>query len=409
MPSYHVEIQPGDAAAAASSGAGAVTTLNAPSLPGLVQRLESEGYTLRGMRTPVPDRSLRGYWQVIGEGEFTTFLRQLAVTLENGVSLAAALGTLARESQNPTLRAVILDLERSVRNGDSLSSALTTYPRLFSPVHVRLLEAGEAGHRLPEVLRQLAEYAELAGKAAIRIRTALIYPQVVGVFSLVVLGATFMFVGPKFIQLYEELGVQELPFATQVLTWFMTNVAPILVAALPVLGLIGWIFWVSGSRQAPFLMARIRTRIPLFGALYHNFALLRLTRLLAALLAGGVPVLEALRLAGQGAESPLLQAAMWDAIPHVADGESLATAFGHANILPPSFCSQIAAAEATGDLPGALARLGDWYADRVDYMAARIGALAEPIFIVLLALLTGWVIFGLFAPLVGVIRALSGG
>src|SRR5207249_1396536 len=120
------------------------------------------------------------------------------------------------------------------------------------------------------------------------------------------------------------------------------------------------------------------------------FALLRLTRLLAALLHGGVPLLEALRLAGQGAESALLQAAMWDAIPHVAAGESLAVAFGHAGILPPTFCGQIAAAEASGDLPGALARLAGWYSDRVDYLAARVGSLIEPPFILFIAMFVLW-------------------
>jgi type IV pilus assembly protein PilC len=150
-------------------------------------------------------------------------------------------------------------------------------------------------------------------------------------------------------------------------------------------------------------------RIPILGVLYHNFALLRLTRLLAALLRGGVPLLEALRLAGQGAESPLLQAAMWDAIPNVAAGETLATAFGHAGILPPTFCGQIAAAEAGGNLPDALSRLADWYGERVDYLAARVGALVEPLFILVLAVLAGWIAFGVFAPLVGIIRSLSGG
>lgn len=409
MPSYSIDIAPSAAASPPATSEGAHTTLNAPSLPALVQRLEREGYTLRRLRTPLPDRSLRGYWRGVGEGEFTSFLRQLAVTLENGVPLAPALALLARETQNLTLRGILLDVERAVRSGDSLSGALATYPRLFSPVHLRLLEVGELGGRLPEVIRQLADYSERAGQAAIRIRTALVYPQVVGIFTLVILSATFLFVGPKFIALYDELGVRELPLATRTLTWFISHFVPVAVVALPVLGLLGWLFWMGGTRHAPFSLAQIRSRIPLFGALYHQFALLRLTRLLAALIAGGVPLLEALRLAGQGAESPLLQAAMWDAIPHVADGESLASAFGHANILPPTFCGQIAAAETSGDLPAALRHLADWYGDRVEYLAARIGALIEPIFIILLATLTGWVVLGLFAPLIAIIRNLSGG
>jgi type II secretory pathway component PulF len=150
-------------------------------------------------------------------------------------------------------------------------------------------------------------------------------------------------------------------------------------------------------------------RIPVLGALYYQFALLRLTRLLSALLCGGVPLLEALRLAGQGADSALLQAAMWDAIPRVAAGETLSSAFSHSGILPPTFVGQIASAEASGNLPDALNRLAVWYGDRVDYLAARVGALLEPFFILFLAGMAGWIALGVFAPLVSILQSLTGG
>jgi len=140
----------------------------------------------------------------------------------------------------------------------------------------------------------------------------------------------------------------------------------------------------------------------------HAVSFERLARLLGALISGGVPLLEALRLAGQGAENPLLQAAMWDAIPHVAGGETLAASFGHAGILPPAFCAQVGGAEATGDLPDALRRLAEWHAARVDYLSARAAALLEPLLILVLALLAGWITLGVFMPLVGVIQSLSG-
>lgn len=401
MPSYHVEFTD-------LSGTSAQTALNAPSLPALALRLQQQGHSLLRVHARVPDRSLRGYWRRVSEGEVTTFLRQLAVTLENGVSLPTALALLAREMQNPTFRAVLLDLERSVQAGDSLSCALGTYPRLFSPIYLRLLEAGEAGNRLPPVLRQLADYAERSGQAAQRIRTSMVYPQVVGLFTLALLGFTFMFTVPRFQEMFRELGVRELPPLTQALYWFAGSVMPPLVCLAPLLAVAGWLLLRRAEQRAPFRLAALRLRIPVLGTLYHHFALLRLTRLLATLLEGGVPLLEALRLAGQGAESPLLQAAMWDAIPHVAAGESLSAALGHAGILPPTFCGQIAAAESSGDLPGALLRLSNWYSDRVDYLAARVGALVEPVMILGLAGLAGWVAFGVFAPMVGLIQSLSG-
>jgi type IV pilus assembly protein PilC len=402
MPSYHVLFTD-------PAGQSSETALSAPSLPALARRLQQQGYTLSRVSPPRPSPSLKGYWRRVSEAEVNTLLRQLATTLDNGVSLADALALLARETHNLTMRAVLLDLEHAIRDGDSLSCALSAYPRIFSPIYVRLLEAGEAGNSLPEVLRHLAEYADRAGQASQRIRTSLVYPQVVGVFTLAVITFAFLSVVPKFLDLFRELGVKEFPLVTQALFWLSATGIPALVILFPFAALGGWLAYARMDRRAPFVLAQLRTRIPVLGTLYHNFSLLRLTRLLAALLHGGVPLLDALRLAGQGAESPLLQAAMWDAIPHVAGGESLATAFGHAGILPPTFCGQIAAAEAGGDLPGALVRLANWYAERVDYLAARAGALLEPLLIFVLAIMAGWVALGVFAPLVSVIQSLSGG
>jgi type IV pilus assembly protein PilC len=402
MPSYHVQFADAD-------GQRSEIALNAPSLPALVQRLQADACTPVRVVPRRPDPTLRNYWRKISEAEVTTFLRQLAGMLDNGVPLSTALGLVARETHNWTLRAVLLDLEKGVREGDSFSAVLSAYPVLFSPVYVRLLEAGEASSRLPEVLRQLADYAERSGLAWQRIRTSLVYPQTVGIISLILMAFVFLFIAPKFMDLFRELGVKEFPFVTQTLFWFSAVFLPLVTLILPAVLLIGGTLYWRARRRGGFGLARLQARLPVIGVMYQNFALLRLTRLLAALLRSGVPLLEALRLAGQGAESPLLQAAMWDAIPHVAAGEGLATAFGHAGILPPTFCGQIAAAETSGDLPDALGRLADWYADRVDYLAARVGAMIEPFIIVILAALVGWVTLGVFAPLVAIIHSLSGG
>src|ERR1051325_9515172 len=116
MPSYHVEF---------SDPAGGVTeaALSAPSLPALAQRLGRQGHKLKRVRASQADRSLKGYWRRISEAEATTFFQQLAHSLGNGVSLATALGLLAQETHNKTLRAILLDLERGVRDGDTLSCA----------------------------------------------------------------------------------------------------------------------------------------------------------------------------------------------------------------------------------------------------------------------------------------------
>jgi type IV pilus assembly protein PilC len=401
MPTYRVEFS-------ASGGPVAQAGLNAPSLPALAERLQEHDCRMLRVLPQGPDPRLKGYWRRVSESEVCTLFRQLAVALSNGVSVAAGLALIGRETHNPVLRGLLADAEQAVRGGDTLSSALARYPKLFPAVHIRLLEAGESGHQMEAALRHLADYTERSGQAALRIRTSLVYPQVVGLFTLALLVASFVWVVPRFAELFSELGVSSLPLATRALLVAGSALIPASIVAVPLGGFAWW--WLSRRSEAThFRWAHLKLRLPVLGAVYYHFALLRLTRLLASLLRGGVPLLEALRLAGQGAENALLQAAMWDAIPRVAAGEPLAAALGHSGILPPSFCGQIAAAETTGDLPASLERLADWYGERVDYLAARVGAALEPVFILVLGILAGWVAFGVLGPLVAIIQSLSGG
>lgn len=402
MPSYRIQFEN-------TAGQASESSLTAPSLPALVERLGQHDCRLLRVIPRRPHRAIGAYWRKVSDADLITTLRQLALSIENGVSVAHALTLVARETHNYTLRAILTEIARAVCDGEPLSAAMSAYPRLFPDIHLRLLDAAERGNRLPAVLSQVADYADRTGQAAQRIRTALVYPQVVGTFTLLLMTATFVYIVPRFIELFHELGVKELPFVTRALIWASAAVIPSLIIGVAAAGVAWWVYLRRQERHAAASIAELRLRLPVLGTLYHNLSLLRLTRLLAALLCGGVPLLEALRLAGQAAESPLLQAAMWDAIPRVAAGESLSAAFGHAGILPPTFCGQIAAAEASGDLPGTLARLSDWYSDRVDYLAARAGALIEPLCILVLALLAGWVALGVFAPMVGIIQSLSGG
>jgi type II secretory pathway component PulF len=402
MPTYRVEYAEAD-------GPPRATLVNGPSLPAVEQRLAASGSKLLRVHAARPHPELSGYWRRISDVEFVAALRQLAASIGNGVAVPAALALLARESRNLTLRALLQHLHASVLEGDTLGYACSRYPRLFNPVRLRLIEAGEKSGTLPETLVHLADYADRELSASHRIRTALVYPQVIGVVSYMVLFALMLFVVPRFLDLFKELGVKELPLVTQSLVLFSRFLVPWMAVFAPAFLLLPWLPGWSPRAGVSRLFTELRYRLPVLGGLYHTFALFRLTRLMAVLARSSVPVLEMLRLAGQGAESPLLQAAMWDAIPHVAEGEALSTAFGRAAILPPSLCGQIAAAEATGDLPGTLERVAQWYADRLDYLSLRAGALLEPIFILGLAFFTGWVGMAIFLPLIGIIRRLSGG
>lgn len=393
----------------APDGARLEAVFNAPSLPALEKRLRQQEYTLLRVLPPSADVTLRRASRRIREVEVVTALHQLSASLKNGVSLQTALASIARDTGNPVLRAVLIDIESLVRSGDDLSSACAGYPDLFPDLYVRMLEAGERGERLGPVLEQIAFLAEQSMHARQRITTALVYPATLCVFTMVVLLAVFTFTVPTFTSLFEELGVRSLPLATQALLWLRNVGFPLLVFAAPLVALL-FVFLarfvrIDGNRFGVWL----RNRLPIVSAVYHELALMRLAGTLSAMAGSGVPILEALRLAGGSSESPALQGAMWTAIPLVAEGETLSASLARSGLLPATFCSQVAAAEAVGDLPAALRRLAVWHQGRVDYLAGRMNALIEPVVVTILALGAGWVAVALFSPVLGIIRSLSGG
>ncbi len=404
MPSYRVYCR--DAV-----GASVELSLTARSLPGLVQQLAAQG--LQAQRVlPGAEPSAAALQRVrVSESALAHFYRQLAIQLENGVSLPEAVEAQRREAGSPGLRLILTSILRGLRQGADLSSTLEAFPTVFSPIHTRMIEAAEAGNSLSEAMKQLADHTERTAQVAMRIRTALVYPQVIGIVALTVTLLAAMFIQPAFFRMIAEMGVgpEDLPWYPRAVQFFGAVIAPILGVLLPV-GAVGlWAVGEWGGRTLHPGWSYVRCRLPVIGGLYSALALFRLTRLLAALIDAGVPLLESLRLAGQGAENPLLQAAMWDAIPRVARGESLSQALSSSAILPATFVGQLAAGESAGDLSGALGRMGRWYGEQIDYMAARVGAVLEPIFVGAVGLIVAWMVTGTFVPILTVIQSLSGG
>jgi type II secretory pathway component PulF len=224
----------------------------------------------------------------------------------------------------------------------------------------------------------------------------------------ILFGITFTYVVPKFILLLTDLGVKELPVVTTSLLAASSGGLPVvlLLAAPPaILGVLT--FGLRRGSSSPTI-DRIRLRLPALGRLFESLALFRVSAMLSIFLESRVPLLDALRLAGQGADNTVVQGAVWQAVPLVAAGEPLGRALDGTGALPAAFCGQVSVAEENGDLPATLHRLSRWHAERIDAVSARMSAILEPVLILGIGAGIAWTVLGLFWPLMLIIQNLSG-
>lgn len=401
MPTYHYE----SVSAAGQPARGSAT---AESLPQLASLLEAQGWKLARVLPEQGPWPLR-YGIRVPNAELSAFLRQLAVMLRNQVPVPEAVGLMARECRNPTFQAVLHDVETTVRGGEPLSAALARYPRLFGPMQTATLAAGETSNTLDRVAERLAEYTDHAGEAVRRIRNAAFYPMVVCFVTTLLFAFTFVFIVPKYMVLMRDLGMKEFPPLTAALFALSQGGLPtlLLLTAPPVfLGLLT-LGLQRGSSSGT--LDRFRLRLPVIGRLFESLALFRVGSMLSIFLESRIPLLDALRLAGQGADNAVVQGALWQAVPPVAAGEPLGRALDGTGALSAAFCGQVSVAEENGDLPGTLQRLARWHGERIEAISTRMSAILEPILILGIGVCIAWIAVGLFWPLVMILRNLSGG
>lgn len=328
------------------------------------------------------------------------FTRELANLLAAGLPLSRALHLLRREASNPGAQNVWSSVHDDVVGGKPLAEAMAKWPKVFSSVYVAMVRAGEAGGFLHVVLQQIADFrtheAELKGK----VKAALVYPCVLGVFAFGVLIFLLTFFIPKFSGIFHQFGSQ-LPYLTQVVVAVSTlliHYGPF-VAVGGVLGVVGLRSAItSGSGQR--FVERTMLKTPALGKVTARFALVRFCRMLGTLVGAGVPLISALRTAKESLGNQTLGDAVAHAIEEVQRGTPLSRSLAATPILfPPSVVEMVAIAEETGRLDQELQRLSISYEAELDRNLRMLVALAEPIMLFCTAVCIGIVVIAMLLPI----------
>lgn len=341
--------------------------------------------------------------------ELTLFTRQLATLLRSGVPLLRALDVMERQEKNPKLASVIESLAENVRAGNSFSDGLTQYPKIFDKLYVNMVRAGEAGGVLETVLDRLAGFMEKSLRLRKRVKSALIYPSVVIFVAVVIVVLLMVVVVPKFEQIFQDmLRGAALPTITQIVinaSRFVQNNILVVIGAVIGAGILFRLLvrTPAGGRAKDFVVFKV----PKIGDLLGKANIARFTRTFGTLLSSGVPILDSLVITREIVSNRYFADAIGRIHDQVRDGESVAAPMSNEKVFPSMVTSMVEVGEETGELDEMLTRVAENYDEDVDNAVNGITSIIEPVMIVFLAVVVGFIVIALFMPIIKIIETLS--
>jgi type II secretion system protein F len=344
-----------------------------------------------GAQAPAPKR--------IPSRPLSYLSRQLADLLSGGLPLFNALSLLAQQTEHKRLRAVVLDLGDAVRDGQPFSDALARHPGVFSPLYLSMVRAGEAGGGLDAVLNRLADLLESESELQGRIVSAMIYPAVVLTVGVLTVGVLLTYVVPKIAGLFIDIG-QALPLPTRILLGISGVLSHWWWLLLALLVGTGWML--RQARAADIgkaIIDRMKLAIPLVGTLERKIQTARFTRNLGVMIGQGVPMLQALEVAGFTVANDRLREAIGGLRDAVQEGGSLSTAMASSGQFAPFVSNLVAVGEESGTLETALLKIATSYEREADRTLRVLTTVMEPLLIVVVGLIVMFIVISMLLPI----------
>ena len=336
----------------------------------------------------------------VKQKDIALFTRQLATMMKAGVPLLQAFDIVGRGAVNPRLTKLLSDIRADVETGTSLSAAFRKHPMQFDALYCNLVEAGEAGGILEQLLERLSIYQEKTIALKNKIKAALMYPVAVLMVAFIVVVVIMVKVVPAFKEVFSSFGA-DLPGPTLV----VIAMSEFFVATWPFILLVmvggSYMFMQAWRRseKMQMVMDRLLLRIPIFGALINKSVIARWTRTLSTMFAAGVPLVEALDSVGGSAGNAVYAEATQKIQRDVSTGSALTTAMQSTGVFPNMVLQMTSIGEESGSLDHMLAKAAEFYEDEVDDMVKGLSSLMEPIIIVILGTIIGGIVVAMYLPI----------
>jgi len=360
-------------------------------------------------------RDLKFTLPKIGSGvstrDLAIFTRQFATMINAGLPLVQCLDILSKQTEKEDFRAVIAQTMRDVEAGTTLAEALAKKEnnKVFDELFVNMVEAGEAGGILDDILQRLATFIEKAEALKRKIQGAMVYPAVVMTVACLATAFMLIFIIPTFARMFTAFG-GDLPLPTKIvmgLSSFLRSYWWVMLGGI--VGAIVMIRRYYTTEQGHMQIDRLLLKVPVLGDVIRKGAVARFTRTLGTLISSGVPILTGLEITARTAGNRVVQEAIMAARASIREGETISAPLKQSNVFPPMVVQMISVGEETGALDDMLTRIADFYDSEVDTAVDALTSLIEPVMIVFMGAVVGGMVIAMYLPMFKLINVVAGG
>jgi type IV pilus assembly protein PilC len=338
----------------------------------------------------------------LSDKDLIIFTRQFGTMINAGLPLVQCLEILSTQSENKVLRETVGDVKLHVEAGSTFSDALRRHPKVFNDLYVNLVHAGEVGGLLDTILTRLAVYIEKAAKLKGQIKSAMIYPASILGVAAVVITVLMVWVIPIFAKMFLELsgGKMGLPGPTQLvidLSNMFTSYWYVMLGSI--VAIVFGIKKYYATAQGHMAIDRFLLKTPVFGDLIRKASVAKFTRTLGTLLSSGVPLLDGLTICAKTAGNKVVEETLVNARVSISGGKTIADPLAASGVFPKMVTHMIAVGESTGALDAMLGKIADFYEEEVDQAVAALTSLLEPMMMVFLGIVIGFIVIAMYLPI----------
>jgi type IV pilus assembly protein PilC len=342
--------------------------------------------------------------------DLVVFTRQFGTMINAGLPLIQCLDILSTQSENKVLRETVGDVKNSVEAGSTFSDALRRHPKVFDDLYVNMIHAGEVGGLLDTILTRLAKHIEKAMKLKGQIKSAMVYPTAIVGVAVVIISVLMVWVIPVFAQMFMEMsgGKVGLPGPTQIVinvSNFFQSFWYAMFGAM--VGVVIAIKRYYATVNGRVVIDRLLLKMPIVGDLIRKASVAKFTRTLGTLITSGVPLLEGLSICAKTSGNKVIEEALMNARVSISGGKTISEPLAKCNVFPKMVTHMIAVGESTGALDAMLGKIADFYEDEVDQAVETLTSLLEPIMMVVLGTIIGFIVVAMYLPIFTMAQAIQ--
>lgn len=365
-----------------------------------IERLVADGIFVKSIKAKGIEINIKFFKKKIKDKDVALFTKGFSVMVGSGLPILDSLDILADQEKNPEFKKVIMDIYSKVEGGSTLTFALSEHKKVFSDLYVSLIESGEKSGTLDDVAKRLSNYMEKTIALKRKIRGAMIYPSMVSAVAVGVVTLILTIVIPSFASLYESSGML-LPLPTRIVIQMSELLRSYFLYIAGALVVIFLIFKYLYRKSYKFrkLVDKMILNIPIFGLLIKKASIARFTRTLGSLMKSGVDILEGFDIIAKIAGNVVIQESLLSIREDVASGSSVAEPLRKSEIFPSMVAHMVSVGEKTGRLDEMLEKTADYYEAEVDNTVNNLSTLIEPIIIVVLGVIIGFIVIAMYLPI----------